>query len=318
MGCVRSARALEKDFPYGEQPRQRRPGLKNLKRQMPSCRTQLANLRAPSGRLRPVWPPRPNPQSYTARPRGRALNSQTCAPPGAPAPRVASASPTRKVTRPGLVGAPSTRKLARPPGAPAPRVASAPQPAKLHGQASWLRPQLAILRAPGAPAPRLASAPQPAKLHGQASWARPQLAILRAPRGAGAPCGLRALTRKVTSASALSEVPNGTRRHTTPSWASKLLDGFVRPKRWASLSTLTATISTPNREPTRTSSRWAQPLFVLSASDFQSAIGWLKSCDCRSLSRSTIRTILHSPFQVLIRAGRLFVNWTILAATPPA
>jgi len=47
--CPFRARALEKDFPYGEQPRQRRPGLEKLKRQMPSCRTQLANLRAPCG-----------------------------------------------------------------------------------------------------------------------------------------------------------------------------------------------------------------------------------------------------------------------------
>ena len=127
--CPFRARALEKDFPDGEQPRQRRPGLKKPKRQMPSCRTQLANLRAPPGRLRPVWPPRPNPQSYTAKPRGRDLNSQSCAPPGAPAPRVASAPQPAKLHGQArgralnsqsytarLAGAPPTRKLARPPG----------------------------------------------------------------------------------------------------------------------------------------------------------------------------------------------------------
>jgi len=240
--CPFRARALEKDFPYGEQPRQRRPGLEKLKRQMPSCRTQLAILRAPRGAGAPCGLRVPTRKVTRPGLMGAPSTRNLARPPrGAGAP-CGLRAPTRKVTRPGLVGAPSTRNLARPPGrrrpvwplrpnpqsytakprgrdlnsqscappgAPAPRVASAPQPAKLHGQASWARPQLAILRAPGAPAPRVASAPQPAKLHGQASWARPQLAILRAPRGAGAPCGLRAPTRKATSATALSEVPKG-------------------------------------------------------------------------------------------------------------
>jgi len=162
--CPFRARALEKDFPYGEQPRQRRPGLKKPKRQMPSCRTQLANLRASRG---------------------------ACAPCGL---RV----PTRKVTRPSLIGAPSTRKLARPPGRRRPVWPPRPNP-----QSYTARPHRRALNSqtcapPGAPAPRVASASQPAKLHGQASSARPQLANLRAPRGAGAPCGLRVPTRKVT------------------------------------------------------------------------------------------------------------------------
>jgi len=77
------ARALEKDFPYGVQPRQRRPGLKNPKRQMPCCRTQLAIFRAPRG---------------------------VCAPCGL---RV----PTRKVTatRQRIGPRPATRRLARSP-----------------------------------------------------------------------------------------------------------------------------------------------------------------------------------------------------------
>ena len=54
------------------------------------------------------------------------------------------------------------------------------------------------LRAPrGAGAPCGLCAPT-RKVTPPDSGARPQLAILRAPRGAGAPCGLRAPTRKVT------------------------------------------------------------------------------------------------------------------------
>ena len=66
-----------------------RPGLMAA----PSTR----KLARPPGRRRPVWPLRLNPQSYTARPHGRALNSQTCASPGAPAPRVASATQPEKL-----------------------------------------------------------------------------------------------------------------------------------------------------------------------------------------------------------------------------
>ena len=190
--CPFRARALEKDFPYGEQPRQRRPGLEKLKRQMPSCRTQLAILRAPRGAGAPCGLRAPTRKvtrpGLMAAPSARNL----ARPRGAGAP-FGLRAPTRKITRPGLLGAPSTRNLARPPGRRRPMWPPRPNPQ------SYIRNR-----------------------------------SVRSPKGGG-----------VVTAWGIDP---GTRRHTTPSWASKLLDGFVRPKWWASLSTLTATISTPNRD----------------------------------------------------------------------
>jgi len=134
----------------------RRPGLLGA--------SSTRKLTRPPGRRRPVWPPRPNPQSYAARPHGCVLNSQTYAPPG-------------------------RRRPVWPPRPNLQSYTARPLGCALNSQ---------TYAPPGAPAPRVASAPQPAKLHGQASWVCPQLANLRAPRGAGAPCGLRAPTRKVT------------------------------------------------------------------------------------------------------------------------
>jgi len=191
------ARALEKDFPYGVQPRQRRPGLKNPKRQMPSCRTQLAIFPAPSGRRRPVWPPRPNPQSYTARTRRRAPNSQSCAPPGGAGAPCGLRVPTRKVTRPGSRARPQLANLRAPRGACVP---------------CGLRAPTRKVTRPG-----LAGAPSTRKVTRLGSRARPQLANLRAPRGAGAPCGLRAPTRKVTSASQ-PFCPKSRRGCVVPAW----------------------------------------------------------------------------------------------------
>jgi|GEM_PF-4612810 len=165
--------------------------------QMPRCGTQPENLRAPRGAGAPCGLCAPTrkvtPPDSGARPQLAILR----APRGAGAP-CGLRAPTRKVTPPGLRRAPSTRNLARSPGRRRPvwppRPNSQSYTAGLRGRA--LNSQSCAL--PGAPAPRVAFAPQLAKLRRPDSGVRPRLAILRAPRGAGAPCGLCAPTRKVT------------------------------------------------------------------------------------------------------------------------
>jgi len=248
------ARALKKIFLCGEQPRQRGPGLENPKRQMPSCRTQPENLRAPRGAGAPCGLRAPT-RKVTTLPYPAPSHSVGRAGEGA---AVRAAQPTRKVTRPVLAGAPLNSQSCAPPGAPAPRVASAPQPAKLQpfrillpptrwgglgselqfvplnqpeklqGQASRARTSTRNLaRPPGRRRPVWHPRPNPQSYNPSVScslplrgegWGggcrsfgstnpqsytarprgrAPQLAILRAPRGASAPCGLRAQPAKL-------------------------------------------------------------------------------------------------------------------------
>jgi len=164
----------------------------------PEAPPSTRKLARPSGRLRPGWPPRPNPKSYNDRascpplqlenlraPRGardpcglrvptrkvttaelpaRLSNSKTCAPPGAPAPRVASASQPEKLQRPSFLPAPPTRKLARPRGACAPCGLRVPTRKVTTAELSARPSNSKTCAPPGAPAPRVASASQPEKL----------------------------------------------------------------------------------------------------------------------------------------------------------
>jgi|GEM_PF-6907882 len=137
----------------------------------PRLRLQLENLRAPRGACAPGGLRVPTRKVTTTELPARLFNSKTCAPPGAPATRVASASQPEKLQRPSFLPASPTRKLARPPGR--------------------LRPVWP---------PR----PNPKSYNGRAFCPPLQLENLRAPRGARAPCGLRVPTRKVTDLSSCS------------------------------------------------------------------------------------------------------------------